>query len=454
MTAAPLDEPQRETGGGLDVVFGRRAWTFRRRLAGSAIAATVVLVGLGSFFAWRQYDDAKDKALADMRARVVLASTVFDTYFAGQLATLTSIAGAPSVVSMDRPKMASYFERLQKQGAQPLFTGGIGWIDREGNARVSDRYPRGSGSNVSDRAYFKRVIATGKPYISQGLLTKVGQRRVVIMAVPTRGANGAISGVLIGALQLRQSRSSQRANDLGFQDLVVLDRAGQQLTLASFAKPENAALLARIRKGDGVLGDTGGLDGDGGRVVAFANAAAPGWTIAFDRSRSAVLADARRSLLIEMISIVAAAAIVLAIVGWAIVRSRREIAAEQEQVRRWDDLAQSLGEASAAAEVSNALGASLATALPRAHVLVALQDDETHRFAVWTYGGGSPGPIDRRLPGLAEIARLGYLSRSPLRITQPAAVGTILSQVQGTISPAPTSIYALPMYSAGGSTLG
>lgn len=293
MTTAPLDDGQHETGGGLDAVFGRRASTFRRRFAASALAATVILVALASFFAWRQYDDAKNTALDDMRARVVLASTVFDTYFAGQIATLSSIAGAPAVVNLDRPKMAAYFRRVQKQGTQPTFTGGLGWIDREGTARVSDRFPNGSGSNVSDRAYFKRVIATGKPYISEGLFTRVGQRRVVIMAVPTRDTRGRISGVLIGALQLRLSGTSPRATDIGFKDLVVIDRAGQQLTLTSFEKPRNAALLARIRKGNGVLGDTTGLNDDGGRVVAYANSAAPGWTIALDRARSTVFAAAR-----------------------------------------------------------------------------------------------------------------------------------------------------------------
>jgi serine phosphatase RsbU (regulator of sigma subunit)/anti-sigma regulatory factor (Ser/Thr protein kinase) len=357
---------------------------------------------------------------------------------------------------MDTKRMAAYFARVQKHasGQPPMFTGGLGWIDSNGNARVSDRYPNGSGSNVTDRAYFKAVMTTGKPYISEGLFTKVGQRRVVIMAVPTRDAAGKLSGALIGALQVRQSGTSQRANDLGFEDLIVIDRAGQQLTLRSFAKPENASLLSRIRKGDGVLGDTTGLNGDGDRAVAFANSAAPRWTLALDRPRSSVLAAARRSFVIEMLSILVAAVIVLGIVGWAISRSRREIAAEQEQVRRWDELTQSLGAAEAADEVSTALGTSLATAFPRAHVIVALPDDDTGRFSVWTFGGGDAGPIDRRTAGLAEVARLAYLSRSPLRITQPAAVGTVLSQVTGRLTPEPASIYGLPMHSDAGRTIG
>jgi hypothetical protein len=122
-----------------------------------------------------------------MRTRVVLGATVFDTYFAGQIATLNSIAAAPSVVDMDTKRMAAYFKNVQShgQGAQPLFTAAR--LDRpRRNSGVSDRFPNGSGSNVADRAYFKAVKATGKPYISAGLVTRIGQRRVVIMAVPTR----------------------------------------------------------------------------------------------------------------------------------------------------------------------------------------------------------------------------------------------------------------------------
>ena len=191
--------------------------------------------------------------------------------------------------------MARYFKRVQRRAPQPTFTGGIGWIDRDGTSRVSDRFPNGSGSNVSDRTYFKTVMATGKPYISEGLVTRVGQRRVVIMAVPTRDVAGKISGVLIGALQLRQSGTSQRVSDLGFWTSSLIDRAGQQLTLASFAKPENAALLARIRKGDGVLATRPGSTARAAASSPTRTRVAP-WTIAFDRARSAVFASARRGV--------------------------------------------------------------------------------------------------------------------------------------------------------------
>jgi serine phosphatase RsbU (regulator of sigma subunit)/anti-sigma regulatory factor (Ser/Thr protein kinase) len=202
------------------------------------------------------------------------------------------------------------------------------------------------------------------------------------------------------------------------------------------------------------MADTKGLEGDSGRVVAFANSKLPGWTIVLDRSRSEVFAAARRSFVIEMISIIAAALVAAGLVAWAISRSRRELAAERDQMRRWDELAQSLGEASAASEVSAALGSALTTAFPGADVIVALHDDERGGFRVWTYGGGERGPLDRRAPGVTEVARLVFSSGSPLRLTDPAVLESLLAPLAGRIERSPGELFTVPMRSQVGVTIG
>ena len=115
--------------------------------------------------------------------------------------------------------------------------------------RLGSRPQRLGAQRGGSRRTSPRSSSTGKPYISEGLVTRSDAKRVVIMAVPTRDASGRVSGVLAGAMELRQSRTSQRSIDLGFEGLVVIDRAGQQITLASFAHPENRALLAADPQG-------------------------------------------------------------------------------------------------------------------------------------------------------------------------------------------------------------
>ena len=95
--------------------------------------------------AWRQYDAEKKKALVELKARVVLASTVFDTYFAGQLGLLNSIAASPSVVAADQVAMRTYFTRLESGKAKP-FTGGLGWIDRAGRQPRLEQPPTRSAA--------------------------------------------------------------------------------------------------------------------------------------------------------------------------------------------------------------------------------------------------------------------------------------------------------------------
>ena len=79
--------------------------------------------------------------------------------------------------------------------------------------------------SVADRSYFKAVVSTGAPFVSEGLVTRNANRRVVIMAVPTRDGAGRLTGVLVGALELRASPTDQRSIDLGFEGLIILDRA-------------------------------------------------------------------------------------------------------------------------------------------------------------------------------------------------------------------------------------
>ena len=121
--------------------FSRGVVRLRGRLAVVAVVTLVVLAGLALLFAWRQYTESKRDATRALQARAVLAATVFDTFFAGQLDSLTAIAASPSVVSVDIPAMKEYFSRIQPVDTQ--FTGGIGWIDRDGTPRARSGAPRG-----------------------------------------------------------------------------------------------------------------------------------------------------------------------------------------------------------------------------------------------------------------------------------------------------------------------
>ena len=64
----------------------------RRRLLLSGLIAGLALVAVAGGLARHQYDDARQSAVNDARARVVLATAMLDSYFGGELSTLGAVA--------------------------------------------------------------------------------------------------------------------------------------------------------------------------------------------------------------------------------------------------------------------------------------------------------------------------------------------------------------------------
>jgi anti-sigma regulatory factor (Ser/Thr protein kinase)/GAF domain-containing protein len=352
----------------------------RRRLIVAALIAVLLLAGITVVVAWNQYGDAKTRATTELRARAVAVGAVIDTYFDGQVSTLNSIAKGPVVVEQDFQPMSDYFRRLAPAG-NPPFSGGIAWVDRAGTVRASSLPPRAKPINISDREYFRRALATRSPYVSAGLLGRRNRQQQVVIAVPTFGRGGAVSGVLIGSILLRPTGQSRQALELGFGGLRVVDRNGRLLLDGDFAPARNIALLQRIRgQASGVITSTKGLDGRGDDVVAFASSRVPAWVAVIDRPRSSVFASARHALVLELASVFVGILLVIAILAFVARRARRESEIQKERARSWVGLTRSLSAANTPRDVANSLLASLVAAFPNAVAVVAVERAEQVRI--------------------------------------------------------------------------
>ncbi|MDX6618864.1 MAG: hypothetical protein QOK36_1250 [Gaiellales bacterium] len=426
---------------------------FRRRVLLGALVAGLALVCVAGGLAWHQYDDARLSAVNDARARVILAGAMVDTYFAGELSTLTAIAEAPVVRERDVPAMEAYFKRVQP-GQGGSFVGGLGWIDRTGIYRVSSTASRAIGLNVGDRSYFKHVMGTGAPFVSEGLAARGSKRRIVVMAVPTRDEQGRPTGVLAGALLVNAFQVSQGSVDLGFSGLSVLDRRGREV-LAGFARPRNAALSLRLRESQvGLLATTKGLDGESEHMVAYATASIPGWTIVIDRPRASVFAAARRGLLLELALIVAAAAVVFCLIGWLLLRARREAERQSARVRQRGELSHALGGASFAAEVSNGLAEALATAFPDALAVVALEAEDRLGLELAAVHGASLS--ERVVPDLvtAHATTVAYESGVAFSLPTEDHLRQQYPEVYAACGGAVRSLYGAPLRAHGARAIG
>ena len=85
----------------------------------------------------------------------------------------------------------------------------MGWVDLGGNLRVTSTGPPPTPVNVAGREYFQRVVATKKPYVSSGLLSKGEKKPTVVVAVPTFGAGGKLTGILTGLILLNPSQKAR-----------------------------------------------------------------------------------------------------------------------------------------------------------------------------------------------------------------------------------------------------
>lgn len=399
--------PQRTKPGGqtgIEDIFDRIPTVLRRGLFQFALVGIVLFVAIAVVLSWRQYEGERSTATQNVRARAVLAATVFDTFFSGLISTLQGMAEAPAVVDGDRASMQAYFERVARSNPT-TFAGGYAWIDSRGVVTVSGAFPTMTGRSVADRSYFRSVMKTGKPFVSESLVGKVSKRLVTVVAVPTHDRDGHVTGVLTGSWEpARRSEStpSKSAIELGYEGLAVLDRLGQNVVLPTLDRPRNSALLDTLmdpRARNGVLTDTRGLDGRTGHLVGYAVSRVPGWVAVIDRPRTEVFAAARRGLAIDLSFTGLGALVILGLLFWTLRRARAGARSAQADFRVWTRLTEDFASAHTSSDVARALVDSLAARFDDVDVTVALAAPDADRLTTWTDSAGSP---------LRDIAELGF----------------------------------------------
>ena len=222
--------------------------SLRRWLPLLALAALLLFAAVCGALAWRQYQDAQRTDLKDARAKAVVAAAIFDSIFRGEIGTLDSMSQAPVVVSRDTTGMREYFLRVTKRNGQ-LFTGGLAWIDAQGKVRASSNVTSpGPVTDVSDRAYFREAVRTGKAFVSGGLTSRRTHRHVLVIAVPTRDAAGRTTGVLAGTLA-REAHQARPEDDRPRLQRARHPRPRESARLLGLHAPAEPRVDQAIRQG-------------------------------------------------------------------------------------------------------------------------------------------------------------------------------------------------------------
>lgn len=176
-------------------------------LVGSILCAVVpaTVLGIGSIFAIRswtyQEEESRTITHAGNLAQLLQQNLADELSAIAVLGQTFRLAGAPTQENL-QPLMQNY------NAARPKIEVAF-FADVRGKILAVEPTYNADGTtslgvDVSDREYFKIVMARREPYITRDVLVgKSTGRAVIIVAAPAYGANGALIGVVFGSLWVR-----------------------------------------------------------------------------------------------------------------------------------------------------------------------------------------------------------------------------------------------------------
>ena len=302
----------------------------RRLLAGVALAC-LLLCSAGWALAIAAYHNARGAtvAQAEMRCRMAAAEAYSDRL--GLIRLLQALASDPAMQTGDVPAITA---RLRAVGGEAFgFTGGLSWIGPDGRTLVSTK---GAVGRPPGGRWWRDVVATGVWTTSAAVRSPAFDGEVLVFAVPTLDAGGAVNGVLAGGRgldwlrgeTLDQVRQLDGARYGVNTDLLLLDRAGRLLAghrVETTTDVSGSTTYRRIMADHpgatyGTLIDVTGLTGQPGRLITYAGTGSFGDLVVFERPADDAFAG---PLHLFQLRLVAAVVATLIIMGAAVLVARR-----------------------------------------------------------------------------------------------------------------------------------
>ncbi len=293
----------------------------RSHLGVLVVAGVVPLLGLTVIVTAslvNQQRAAVDRGLSDT---VAALATAIDTELGTAIKSLETLATSRR---LDEGDLAAFYADAARVVRLHRWTT-IGLIDADGIHVLNLARPLGDAlPDLRDREYFKQVVATGRPYVSdllRGRTTATMDLGVAVPVIRDAGVRyvlfaGMDPAIFADALRAQKLPSEAVASIVGRDGLFIARNPNH----ARFAGREpNPNYLARIRETPG--GIYRGRDVEGiERETAFARAAITGWTIGFGLPVEMQSAPVRR---IAWVGGLGAAGIVLLALLLAAVSARR-----------------------------------------------------------------------------------------------------------------------------------
>jgi serine phosphatase RsbU (regulator of sigma subunit) len=267
-----------------------------------AVVAVVLVLDVATVLAAVQrYRSERETAIAALRADADTAAAMLDAIVASAFDQLDAAATAEQFASADPERILDMLGQLD--GPSAGFTGGYAWVDADGRARVvSGPVQAIVDVSVADRQHIRNALA-GQRSVSQGLVSRVLDRPVVVFAVPTRDRSGGVNGALAGSVLLERTGRALGAVSVGDERLLV-DRTGQIIVdqsdrIETLTAPRDDWPLSRYAEGR-VASDVVDPAGRAGRLVTWAPVPSAGWTLVMSVDASTALGPATDDLVLAL----------------------------------------------------------------------------------------------------------------------------------------------------------
>ena len=173
--------------------------TLFQKLVIPIVSSTMILILFASVGIYRiSYNLTLEMYSSNISSRINKNVIFAGSLFEKTLSQLHAYADAGEIRGMRSAEMKIFLERInEKKGTdvEMLFA-----ADATGRTPTS----LGSETNISDREYFKQVMATGKNIFSEPVINKLTGKQIIVAAVPVRGSDGRIAGIMGATILLER----------------------------------------------------------------------------------------------------------------------------------------------------------------------------------------------------------------------------------------------------------
>lgn len=251
----------------------------RQRLLLLLLGITIPMVALAAILLYTSIDEARSRARREMSALAQSGALATEWALNGHVRTLAAI-GTHLRDAPGRSEPDVRRQLLAALEANPEFDGIS--VARADGVVIAGSRATSAGADLSERPYFRRLMETGEPVVSDGVRTLIEDVPAVLVAMPLPFDDGT-QGALAGSVTLTDLSSILADTLSGRALLALVDSSGQTLV---HRDEEGAATLVNVADRPevqaGFRGESGTMEvARGGQQLLVAFASVPGlqWVV-------------------------------------------------------------------------------------------------------------------------------------------------------------------------------